>query len=187
MDTEIHTDKRVSLSDTDTIVDWGYGRGTDNDSRLRIVAWNIEGIKSKLKDQDIIQYLNGFDIFSLLETWTINTEDMHVHDMSSMISNPNCNIDDVIDKFNVVLYKNVAKRPLALTEEFSQNGLMRTVGHNKYNKNVLLRKFRRHRTDENLNLYAKREFKTLCDSKQASYNHRMLNDLISNSQNPKSF
>ena len=165
MDTDIHTDKRVSLSDTDTIVDWGYGRGTDNDSTLRIVSWNIEGIKSKLKDKDIIQYLNGFDIFSLLETSTLNTEDMHAHDMSSMISNPNC------------------------TEEFSQNGLMRTVGHNKYNKNVLLRKFRRHRTDENLNLYinAKREFKTLCDSKQASYNHRRLNDLISNSQNPKSF
>ena len=37
--------------------------------------WNIEGIKNKLWDIDLIIYLRSFDIFALVETWDQNFDD----------------------------------------------------------------------------------------------------------------
>ena len=49
------------------------GQGTHNIT-LSILCWNIEGICSKLYDQELLDYLSSFDIFALLETWECSQE-----------------------------------------------------------------------------------------------------------------
>ena len=33
------------------------------------MTWNVEGLSSKIKDQDVIEYFKKFDVFALTETW----------------------------------------------------------------------------------------------------------------------
>ena len=39
---------------------------------IKLLSWNIDGLRSKLDDIDFIKYLNSFDIFGLIETWEIS-------------------------------------------------------------------------------------------------------------------
>ena len=41
---------------------------------ISILCWNIEGTSSKLYDQELLDYLSNFDIFTLLETWECSQE-----------------------------------------------------------------------------------------------------------------
>lgn len=37
---------------------------------MNILFWNIEGLKGKLENRNVIDYLNCFDLLCLVETWT---------------------------------------------------------------------------------------------------------------------
>ena len=43
---------------------------------LRLICWNIEGLKNKLAWNDFIEFVTGYDIIGFVETWAKSNDDM---------------------------------------------------------------------------------------------------------------
>ena len=37
--------------------------------QLQFLSWNVQGIRSKLDDQDFLEYISKFDVLIFTETW----------------------------------------------------------------------------------------------------------------------
>ena len=40
---------------------------------IKIMAWNIQGLGDKLKDQEFVTYINNYDLIIFLETMKLDT------------------------------------------------------------------------------------------------------------------